>query len=50
MKHELLYETQAQFNTAQGNSGNVTSVTPGVAYIKETGSIPHFNNKRRDFP
>ena len=33
MKHELLYETQSDFTAAQGNSGNVTSVTPGVAYI-----------------
>lgn len=36
MKHELLYETQAQFTAAQGNSGNVTSITPGVAYIEES--------------
>lgn len=43
MKHELLYETQSDFTAAQGNSGNVTSITPGVAYIKETNSVPHFN-------
>ena len=43
MKHELLYETQAQFTAAEGNSGNVTSITPGVAYIVETGTVPHFN-------
>ena len=43
MKHELLYQTQAQFTAAQGNSGNVTSVTPGVAYIVEAGTVPHFN-------
>lgn len=39
MKHELLYETQAAFNAAQGNSGNVTSVTPGVAYIAENNEV-----------
>lgn len=33
--YELLYDTQAQFNQAQGSSGNVTSVTPGVAYVVE---------------
>lgn len=43
MKHEILYETQAQFTAAEGNSGNVTSITPGVAYIVETGTVPHFN-------
>lgn len=48
MKHELLYETQAQFTAAQGNSGNVTSVTPGVAYIVETGTVPHFNKTYDD--
>ena len=33
--YELLYDTQAQFNQAQGSSGNVTSVTPAVAYVVE---------------
>lgn len=42
--YELLYDTQEQFNTAQGNSGNVTSVTPGVAYIVENRK-PAFNRK-----
>ena len=45
MKHELLYETQSDFTAAQGNSGNVTSITPGVAYVMETGSVPSFNDK-----
>ena len=48
MKHELLYETQSDFTAAQGNSGNVTSVTPGVAYVMETGSVPHFNKEYDD--
>ena len=39
MKHELQYQTQEQFTTEQGNSGNVTSVTPGVASILETGKV-----------
>ena len=39
MKHELLYETQAQFTEAEGRSGNVTSITPGVAYVNEGGSV-----------
>lgn len=37
--YELLYDTQAQFTQAQGNSGNVTSVTPGVAYVVENDNI-----------
>ena len=47
MKHELLYETQAQFNTAQGNSGNVTSIVPGVAFIDEIDSV-RFNKTDDD--
>jgi hypothetical protein len=39
MKHELLYQTQAQFNQAQGSSGKVTSITPGVAYIVENDGV-----------
>ena len=35
MKNELLYENQTDFTDAQGNSGNVTSITPGVAYVIE---------------
>ena len=42
--YELLYDTQAQFNQAQGNSGNVTSVTPGVAYVVESGKTSFNNN------
>lgn len=48
MKHELLYQTQSEFNAAQGNSGNVTSITPGVAYIVETATVPHFNKTYDD--
>ena len=44
--YELLYDTQAQFNQAQGNSGNVTSVKPGVAYITENDEIGY--NKTSD--
>lgn len=39
MKHELLYETQAQFRSAQGTSGNVTSIKPGVAHIIENDTV-----------
>jgi hypothetical protein len=45
MKHELFYETQELFNQAQGNSGNVTSITPGVASIVEGGGAVAFNHK-----
>lgn len=41
MKHELLYQTQAQFNQAQGSSGNVTSVTPGVAHVVENNEAKY---------
>ena len=43
MKHELLYQTVEEFNTKEGDSGNITSVTPGVGYIVETGSVPRYN-------
>lgn len=45
MKHELFYETQAAFNAAQGNSGNVTSITPGVAYVLETNGVVGYNKR-----
>ena len=45
MKHELLYQTQAEFTAAQGNSGNVTSITPGVAYVLETNSVVGYNKR-----
>ena len=48
MKHEILYQTKAQFTAAEGNSGNVTSITPGVAYIVETGTVPHYNKTYDD--
>lgn len=44
--YELLYDTQEQFNTAQGNSGNVTSAIPGVAYIAENDKVGY--NKTSD--
>ena len=45
MKHELLYQTQADFAAAQGNSGNVTSITPGVAYVVETNGVVGYNKR-----
>jgi hypothetical protein len=42
MKHELLYQNQTAFEETEGNSGNVTSVTPGVANIIE-GDAVHYN-------
>ena len=44
--YELLYDTQAQYDTREGNSGNVTSVTPGVAYISENDKVGY--NKTSD--
>ena len=35
MKYEKIYATQQQFTAAEGNSGNVTSIKPGVAFIEE---------------
>ena len=46
--YELLYETQAQFNQAQGSSGNVTSITPGVAYVVENSKMG-FNDNLLNF-
>ncbi len=46
MKHELSYQNQAAFEEIEGNSGNVTSVTPGVANILEGDTVRY--NKTYD--
>lgn len=39
MKNILNYSTQAEFAAAEENGKYVTSVVPGVAYVKENGKI-----------
>lgn len=39
MKNILNYNTQAEFAAAEENDKYVTSVVPGVAYVKENGKI-----------
>ena len=41
MKNILNYETAAEFTAKEGNSGNVTSVEPGVAYVEQTGEMAY---------
>lgn len=41
MKNVLLYKTNAEFIAKEGNSGNVTSVEPGVAYIEQTDKVAY---------
>ena len=36
MKNLIRYQTAAEYSAEQGDSGVVNSITPGVAYIKET--------------
>ena len=43
MKHELLYETNDSFIQKEGNDDKVTSIVPGVAYIKDIEE-PKYNN------
>lgn len=43
MKNELVYETLAQFTVKEGNTGNVTSVIPGLACVLEDNKSAHFN-------
>lgn len=39
MKNILNYDTQAEFAAAEENDKYVTSVVPGVAYVKENGNM-----------
>lgn len=45
MKHILVYDTASDFSTAEGNANKVTSIVPGVAYIKQDESS-HYNGER----
>ena len=44
MKHELLYETNDSFIQKEGNDDKVTSIVPGVAYIKDIEESKYNNS------
>lgn len=46
MVNQLLYETASAFTDKEGNSGNVTSIKPGVAYVLENDNVGY--NKTYD--